>query len=136
VVRPLNTDVPPEPETIRRALRIAEEMPANGPGPGRPHPDVWLGSADALRWVLGLRAITPLSGRATAAGPDGTASLAEIEYADACFHGARLPVGGAGTTSYVLGVQDALIWVLNGSSYADTLHDDDLRSRYLFDAEG
>ena len=74
MVRPLNTDVPPEPETIRRALRIAEEMPTNGPGPGRPHPDVWLGSADALRWVLGLRASTPLSGRAAAYGPDGLAA--------------------------------------------------------------
>jgi hypothetical protein len=132
----LNTGIPPDPGTIRRALRIAEEMPANGPGPGRPHPHVWLGSADALRWALGMRATTPLSGRATAADPDGEAALAEIEYADACFHGSRLPAGGPGTTSYVLGVQDALIWVLNGSSYADTLHDDDLRARYPFDAIG
>ncbi len=132
-VEPLNTGEPPARETIRRALRVAEEICAYRPGPGRPHADVWLGSADALRWILGSRAVTPLSGQELPAGPDGAAALAEIDYADACFHGGRLPVGGAGTTAYVLGVQDALIWVLNGNSFADTLHDDELRSRYAFD---
>ncbi|WP_436522528.1 hypothetical protein [Actinoplanes sp. HUAS TT8] len=126
----LNTGVPPGTEALERALQTAEEMPAYGPGPGRPHPDVWLGSAEALRWVLGRRDTTPLSGRSVPADPEGSAALAEIDYADACFHGGRLPVGGPGTTSYVLGVQDALIWVLNGESFADTLDDDELRARF------
>lgn len=132
-MEPLNTGTPPTPDAIRRALGIAEEMPSRGPGPGRPHQDVWLGSADALRWVLGLRATTPLSGQDLPHDPDGTAALAEVDYADACFHGGRLPVGGPGTTTYVLGAQDALIWVLNGNSFADTLDDDALRTGYLLD---
>lgn len=130
---PFNTGVPPAPETIRRALHISEELRGYGPGPGRPHPDVWLGGAAALRWILGLRPLTPLSGQTLAADPDGVVALAEIDYADACFHGGRLPVGGPGTTTYVLGVQDALIWVLNGNSFADTFDDEELRVRYVFD---
>jgi hypothetical protein len=134
-MEPLNTGEPPGPDKIRRALAIAEAMPGHGPREGRPHPDVWLGSADALRWALGERTTTPISGREVSFQDDEDAIVYEINYADDCFHGSALPVGGPCTTSYVLGAQDALMWVATGQSYADTFHDWELRDQYRIDPD-
>jgi hypothetical protein len=120
---------------MRRALRIADEMIEVPPAEGRPPPDFWRGIADALRWTLGLKQSAPLSARFVAADPDSDDSpeiVAEIEYADACFHGGRRPVRKV-SMSYTLGVQDGLMWAVSGQAFADVLHDQDLRAAYNID---
>ena len=115
---PSNSRVVPDRSTIELALRVAEKECA-GVRPG----SYWHGAAAALRWALGLRAVSPVSERHVVvdlddAGRRPVRSEAETTYELMSGGTRRADVPGM---RYLTGVENTCMWIVNGSGFAHPL---------------